>query len=324
MQFVMTLRSLRQHPWFGVAIALFIFLLAFAVRYWVGTEYAISPFVTLFAAIALSALFGGLWVGVLVTALSAIVSVYWFIPPYDAFVLDWPHGYVAVVLFLVTAAVQLYVIEKLNRAVEGRAGERDRADVMFQELQHRVANNMQFVAGLLQLQGRSIEADPASAAQVLAQAKARLETMARIHRKLYDPVSVGLPLGRYFQELCTDILDVSGARNVVCVVETVPATLDLRRLVTLSLLVSETITNSVKHAFADGRKGTISVRLDRDSEKTFALTVQDDGSGLPANFNIGATRSLGFRIIQSLAEQLGGTVTHDGTAGMRTRLVFPA
>ena len=323
MQFVLELRNLRRHPWLGAVMALAIFLFAFAVHYWVGTDYAISPFVTLFAAIALSALLGGLWIGVLVTALSTLVSIYWFIPPSDSFALEWPGGYVAVALFWITAAVQLYVIEKLNRAVDALAAERDRSDVMFQELQHRVANNMQFVAGLLHLQGRSIESDPASAARVLAEAKSRLETMARIHRKLYDPASVGLPLGKYFEGLCTDILDVSGAKNIVCVVETVPAILDLRRLVTLSLLISEAITNSVKHAFTGGRQGTIWVRLDRDSGDRFALTVRDDGPGLAAGLDLASTRSLGFRIMQSLAEQLGGTISHDGSAGMTTRLVFP-
>ena len=55
---------------------------------------------------------------------------------------------------------------------------------------------------------------------------------------------------------------------------------DLRRLMTLSLLLNEVVTNSVKHAFERGKRGTISVRLEQETKERFLLTVQDDGPGL--------------------------------------------
>jgi two-component sensor histidine kinase len=324
MQLVLALRQLRHHPWLGHAVALAAFILAVSFRYVVDPGAGIVPFITLFPAILIAALVGGLLAGLIVTALSAVAALYWFIPPIDSLVPIWPAGYVAIVLFLLTSAIQLYAIEMLNRTIDALVAERDQSAIMFQELQHRVANNMQFVAGLLRMQSRNVGSDPDGGARALEDAKNRLETMARIHRLLYDPAAIGLPLGQYFQKLCTDILDATGAKNVVCVAETPPVTFDLRRLVTLSLIVNEVITNSLKHAFDKQQQGTISIMLERQPNNRYALTIKDNGRGLPANFDFGQCRGLGARIINGLAEQLGGELSFDGTRGMTTRLVFPA
>jgi two-component sensor histidine kinase len=322
-QIVLALRQLRQHQWLGFAVALAIFAFAVSFRYALDVEAGNVPFITLFPAILIAALVGGLWAGVLVTASSAIAALYWFVPPADSIIPQWPTGYLAMALFLLTSAIQLYVIETLNRAIDALVAERDNSAVMFQELQHRVANNMQFVAGLLRMQSRNVGSDPAAGARALEDAKNRLETMARIHRRLYDPAAIGLPLTQYFQQLCTDVLDATGAKNIVCVAETPAVTFDLRRLVTLSLLINEVITNSIKHAFDSEQKGTISIALEQQADKTYALTIKDDGRGLPAGYDVAKTGSLGYRIIQGLAEQLGGQISFDGSAGMTTRIIFP-
>jgi two-component sensor histidine kinase len=77
--------------------------------------------------------------------------------------------------------------------------ERDQSAVLFKELQHRVANNLQFISSLFQWQRRTAVSDPANSAKALDIARDRLELMARIHRRLYDPESIRLPLGRYFE-----------------------------------------------------------------------------------------------------------------------------
>lgn len=101
-----------------------------------------------------------------------------------------------------------------------------------------------------------------------------------------------------------------------------PVRLDFQRMVTLSLLVTEVITNSIKHAFDPDKKGTIAIRLDREAER-YVLMLQDDGRGLPAEFDPATSASLGVRIIQNLAQQLRGELTFDGSKGVATRLVFP-
>ena len=207
-------------------------------------------------------------------------------------------------LFWVTAGIQLYVIEALYRAVDRLSDERDRVAVLFRELQHRVANNMTFVAGLLRLQRKAIEASPERGISVLEQAQGRLETMARIHRRLYEPDIMGLPLTSYLEGLAKDILEAAGAKNIVCVVEVVPVNLELSRLVALSLLFNELITNSLKHGFAGRDGGTISVKLDREAERLLVLSIRDDGQGFVGDML--TEGSLGMTIIRSLVTQLGG------------------
>jgi two-component sensor histidine kinase len=284
MRIVNSLRVLRRsRPELGVAIALAIFLIAFLVRFAFGDALRVVPFITLFPAILLAALVGGLRAGILVAVLSGLTAWFWFVAPVASFWLPWPDGYLIMIAFVITATIQLYVIRTLNLAVDELSEERDRTAVLFKELQHRVANNLQFVSSLLNWQRRTAISDPASSAKALDIAQNRLELMARIHRRLYDPESIRMPLGRYFEGLCQEILEATGAKNVVCLVEVPPITFDLNRLMAMSLLLNEAITNSVKHGFGGRERGTVSIRLDLDAANRYALTIKDDGNGLASD-----------------------------------------
>ncbi len=318
MKLVAALRRLRQdRPWLAMGLALAIFLFAVAVRFLVGDSLRDVPFITLFPAILIAALIGGLRAGIIVTILSGLAAWYWFVPPENSFAISVPGGVLSMLFFLVTASIQLYVIRTLNLAVDELSVERDQSAVMFQELQHRVANNLQFVAALLRLQRRTAAANPAT---VLEVAERRLELMARIHRRLYDPAAIRKPVSEYFRGLCTELVEATGAKNVVCVVETAPVNFDIRRLMMLSLLLNEIVTNSLKHAFSEGQIGTISIRLDEDANR-YSLIVSDNGRGLA--LSAPALEGLGFSIMRDLAAQLGGEITFSGEKGMTTRIIFP-
>jgi two-component sensor histidine kinase len=323
MELVRALRKLRQHPWLGYAAGLAIFAALFGLRFALDEALRGAPTFVLFPTIIFAALAGGLRVGILVAILSGVTTWYWFILPAGSFDLRWPEGVVVMGLIVVNSAILLYVTDLLNRTIDDLALENERTSVMFQELQHRVANNMEFISSLLRLQGRNIGSDPQAGERALAAAQLRLDAMAHIHRQLYDPRMVDLPLGQYLQKLCARVLDASGAKNVVCVVEVPPVQLDLRRMVTLSLLITEVMTNSIKHAFDASKKGTISIRLNREAEQ-YVLIVQDDGRGLPAEFDPASSASLGVRIMQNLAQQLRGELTFQGGKGAAARIVFPA
>jgi two-component sensor histidine kinase len=315
------LQPVRKHPWLGYAVGLAIFALGFLLRYLPGGVLDAVPFITLFPAILIAALVGGLSVGIVVAVLSFVAGWYFFLPPYNSFAIKTPQGVWALVFFWITVAIQLFIVEALYRAVRTLSLERDRAAVLFQELQHRVANNMAFVASLLRLQQKAVTVHPEDAVPLLKQAQARFETMARIHRRLYDPAIVDLPMATYFEGLVRDILDASGSENIVSHVDVPAEKLDLARLVSLSLLVNELITNSVKHGFAGRTGGTITVRLKRMGPD-YVLSVEDDGRG--AKDLDGKTDSLGMTVIHSLASQLGGEITWSGKEGTTAILTFPA
>ncbi|WP_232631005.1 sensor histidine kinase [Methylobacterium sp. Leaf118] len=301
-----------------------------------GLRYALDPvlppgfpFLTFFPAVILTTYFFGLRAGILCAAISGLCAWYFFIEPVGSFVLNVPTalalGFYAFIVAVDIALIHLMRVagERLaaERAVTGELYEQQRT--MFQELQHRVANNMQFVAALLALQKRKVADDPGAAASALDEAQARLETISRIHRRLYDPARIDQPVGQYLQELCTDLLGATGARNIVCLVDVPPLRFDLARLTTLSLLVVEVVTNALKHAFPGAQGGTITIRLDCLDEGMTALTIADSGPGIPVDFDPATSRSLGFRIVHGLAAQLGGTLTYTNENGTVVRLVFP-
>jgi two-component sensor histidine kinase len=323
MRLVNALREIRhERPWLGLALGLLVLAIALLLRVALADVMENVPFITLLPAMLIAAMVGGLWVGSVVAILSGAAAWYWFIPPLDSFSLAWPDGVFSMVFFVFTAAIQLYVIRTLNLAVDQLSVERDQNAVLFQELQHRVANNLQFIASLLSLQQRTAVSDPEMSSRALEVAQRRLDLMARIHRRLYDPAAIRMPLSQYFQGLCQEILEASGAKNVVCLVEVAPANLDLRSLMHLSLLLNEFITNSVKHAFSDRQSGTVSVRLERLG-KSYALTLSDDGAGLRGG-DIDASKGLGFMIMRNLAAQLQGEITFTSDQGVTTRITFPA
>jgi two-component sensor histidine kinase len=326
-----SLAHARARPWLGDLVAVAAAGAALAIRQFVDHVLPAGfPYLTFFPAVILTTFFLGLRPGIACAVLSGLAAWYFFIEPAGSFTLN---GQAALALafyaFIVSVDIALIHVMHLagdrlhrERAVTTALYEQQRT--MFQELQHRVANNMQFVAALLTLQRKKVGNDPQAALGALDEARVRLETISRIHRRLYDPSRIEMPVGQYLQELCSDMLDATGARNIVCLVEAPPLSFDLTRLTTLSLLVVEIVTNALKHAFVSGERGVITVRLERLDTDRMALTVADDGKGIPADFDPSTTRSLGFRISHGLAEQLGGKLTYEASDGTLVRLVFPA
>ena len=92
---------------------------------------------------------------------------------------------------------------------------------------------------------------------------------------------------------------------------------------TLSLIVAEVVTNSLKHAFRLKTAGSIRVEFIAKND-CYVLTIADDGSGLPADFEKPRANSLGQAILKSLASQLHGKLTFEGGAGTTVQFVFPA
>jgi two-component sensor histidine kinase len=221
---------------------------------------------------------------------------------------------------MVTASLELYVIWSLNLAMHELAESRERSSTLFRELQHRVANNLQFVSALLWLRRKSL-APESPAAQALDTARGRLQMMSRVHRRLHDPKSVDSPIDQYLTALCTDLIHASDTPDVRLIVEAEPIVLDLEALMSVSLIVAELVTNSLKHAFNGRCDGEISIKLGC-SKGLCTLSVGDDGPGMPKGFDRPGTGSLGQGILQSLAGQLHGRISYEREKGTLAKLMF--
>lgn len=288
------------------------------------------PFVTFFPAVILTAFVAGTGPGALTAILGGLAAWYLFVPPYNAIALDGPN-LLAMGFYSVIVAVDIALIHGMRVAMTVLNDQRARTEsllraqtTMFQELQHRVANNMQFVSALLHIHRRAIGLSPESAQAALTEAGERLATMARVHRRLHDPQS-SAGFGEHVMALCQDMTAAAGARNVACEVAVRAAPDSQERLLAVAMLIIEALTNSLKHAFPEDGQGTVRIALDRaDSSADLRLVIADDGVGLPADFDSRRAAGLGWMIIQNLIEQLGGTLGVDGAQGTRIEVTFPA
>jgi two-component sensor histidine kinase len=290
------------------------------------------PYLTFFPAVILTTFIAGLGPGVVTAVLSGLAAWYFFIPPFDSFGLDGSVG-LALAFYAVVVAVDIALIHGMQMTLARLQEERGRTaslleaqTTMFHELQHRVANNMQFVSALLDLQRRTVGHTPEGALAALEEAGRRLHTMAQVHRRLHDPRS-GDDFGSHVEGLCRDMLKAAGVPGIDCRVTVQAAPKSPERLLALAMLIVEALTNSLKHAFAeDGGTVTIDLRAVPGQPDQLHLLVMDDGIGLPDGFDVQRLPSLGWKIIQSLAAQLSGELSYCATGGSGTRieLRFPA
>lgn len=175
-------------------------------------------------------------------------------------------------------------------------------DILLREIHHRVKNNLQLVSSLLTLQGRSI--DNKSAQKAINEGKSRIRSMALIHQDLYQRENLtSVNTQHYFKNLCQEIYTTySISKDKVALemdIEDIP--IDVDTLVPLGLITNEIISNSLKYAFPNNKKGNLKVML-KGKNGGLCLKVSDDGIGydpreIPAN-------SFGTRLIYSLTQQL--------------------
>lgn len=283
------------------------------------------PFLTFFPAVIFSAFFLGTGPGIVCAVAGGLLSWYFFLPPFGSWLL-LGSSVLALAFYIFIVAVDIALIHLMRRAQIRLEASRalterlyDHQRTMFQELQHRVANNMTFVASLLYLQRRRAGPEGATA---LDEARERIETMARIHRRLYDPALIERPVCEVLRDVVTDLTSAAGRADVSVQVTSDALQLDLSRLLTVTMLVTELVTNSLKHAFSDQGVCRIAIGLEQRGADA-VLTVSDNGRGMELAKPVAST-GLGTRIIEGFVTQLRGSVAYEDCAGVTVRVTFPA
>ena len=198
-------------------------------------------------------------------------------------------------------------------------------NVLFKEIHHRVKNNLQVISSLLNLQARQI-ADPESL-EMLKESQNRIRAMALIHEELYRSETLArIDFGDYVESLTEHLLDSYGAgvEKIRLTSDIAPISLSLDTAIPCGLIINELVTNSLKHAFQSRHGGEIRVELCKQPDGNHALTVCDDGAGLPPRLRIEETRSLGLRLVRTLTEQIGGKIVVSSNGGARFEIQFPA
>ena len=191
------------------------------------------------------------------------------------------------------------------------------ARMLAREIDHRVMNSLQFVSGMLTMQGRT--ASPESSAE-LRQAADRVMVVARVHKHFYaNEPSERVGCLKFIQRICADLSDVLG---VSISVEGVEAIIPTTKIQPIGLIVNELVTNAAKYG-----SGDIQVRLAPAGHGRFELSICDHGPGLAADFDPSRSgNGLGMRLVVTLASQLHGSVAagaNPSGCGACFTVIFP-
>jgi len=297
------------------------------------------PLVTFFPSVLITAFVGGALPAIFAAGLALLYAHFFLMPVTPDFQISW-NPRLGGTVALIVCAIQIGCIEVIRAAAQRAEGRRRRADLllaerdlMFRELQHRVANNMQFIASFLALKGRQLPPG-AGGREAMTDASERLLGFAAVHRKLHDAHRSDNGFAALAADVLTDLLQATGTSHVRLEVVAEPLALSLETTTNLILITTEAATNAIKHVFSLGLGSRLTVRLERDGGQRLVLTVADDGPGFgeapgacePRQANgqssLGQS-SLGMRIMQSLIQRLGGALERENHGGAVVRVVFP-
>ncbi len=214
-------------------------------------------------------------------------------------------------------------VEAQRATLERQTVSLHQRETLLREIHHRVKNNMQVMSSLLSLQARA--ALNPETRRVLEDNQNRIQSMALLHEILYqseDLAMVDFP--KYVLRTVDYLFRSSGVkdRQIRLHTELDQLALDLDDALPFGLLISEVVSNSLKHAFPQGRSGEVSVLLRRQSDTAISLVLSDDGIGLPRELDWTTSRSLGLRLVRALAQQLRGTLEIRSEGGTEVHLTF--
>ena len=197
-------------------------------------------------------------------------------------------------------------------------------ELLLKEIHHRVKNNLQTVSSLLSLQSESIS--DKGAYDAVQESKNRVGSMALIHQKLYQGENLAaIEMRDYFETIGKAIIDSFGekAENISLKVEMKDIELDVDTAVPVGLITNELITNSIKHAFPDKRKGQILITLVQEENGLLKLNIADNGDATVNESVVKKEKGFGALLIQLLTTQLGGKLEKSTVAGTSTIIQFP-
>ena len=196
-------------------------------------------------------------------------------------------------------------------------------ETLLKEIHHRVKNNMNVTSSLLKLQSAGIT--DKKTLEMFQDTRGRIQTMALVHDKLYRSKDLAhIDFREYIKDLAENQFrsyDVKRDRiSLKVAAEGLFFEIDLAT--PCGLIISELVSNALKHAFPQNRKGEVKIALSAINADEFELIVSDDGVGIPADVDFENTESFGLYLINLLVEQLDGTIDLDRDGGTAFRIRF--
>ena len=195
-------------------------------------------------------------------------------------------------------------------------------EVLLKEVHHRVKNNMQVISSMLKLQSRYI--DDKKALELFKNSQDRVKSMALIHERIYNsPDLASVNFEEYVRNLAHNLFVSSriNSNNVVLEIDIKNIAVNMNKAVPLGLIINELISNALKHAFPNERKGKLSISIKKKKDK-FELIVADDGVGCKKDLEFEKADTLGLQLVHALTQQLKGELQFNSGNGTRFILTF--
>lgn len=193
---------------------------------------------------------------------------------------------------------------------------------LVKEIHHRVKNNLQIVISLFNTQSQFL--DNPSALEAIKEGRERMQAIALIHQKLYQPEQGSLvKMASYIPEMVDNLKSgFADIRNIIFQLDVDEINLDASQAVPVGLILNEAITNAIKYAFPARRQGIIQVLFKQIEHEKTMLKIKDNGVGLSEQFDTGEYASLGIRLIKLFSEQLEADLHIENNNGLEIALYF--
>jgi len=215
-----------------------------------------------------------------------------------------------------------YAIERKQAEEQIKASLKEK-EVLLREIHHRVKNNLQVISSMLYIQSGYIK--DKEAFEMFKETQNRIKSMALIHEELYQSKDLSkIDVAKYLQKLATDLINSYGIKqeDIKLKMAIHEVLLGVNTAVPCGLIINELVSNSLKHAFPNGKEGEIRVALRSDNANKFALIVSDNGVGFPKDLDFRNTETLGLQLVTTLVKQLGGTIELDRSGGTEFKITF--
>lgn len=212
-------------------------------------------------------------------------------------------------------SVRKHQMEKLDQSLNEK-------QILLAEIHHRVKNNLAIVSSLIELQKDEVDPDLKPA---FRNVQSRIKSIALIHEKLYEnTIFSEVELADYLRELSEMILHTyhSKQNRVTIELELEDVKVDMTTAVPVGLICNELINNCFKHAFKEKKQGIVTIAL-RERGDFVEVEVSDNGDGLPDDFSLDSTQSLGVTLLTVLTKQIEGELRTVSKSGSQFILTFP-
>jgi len=224
----------------------------------------------------------------------------------------------------VNKELNLEIEERKNTETRLRASIKEK-EILIREVYHRVKNNLQIIASLLDMSKR--RAKHPETVDMLSEAHAKLYTMSLIHTQLYQSDRVDqINMGRNLRDLVEHLEQLYGlSRNVTAEIDTTNFYLSVTQAVPCALALNEVISNAFKYAYPIQKGGVIEISQKISSDDVVTIKVIDQGEGIPESVDIQNTDTLGLKLVRNLiVRQLNGDLQIRNRNGTDVLIEFKA